>query len=392
MYCSKLKIFFLIFSLFLSVLSCAPKNQTVQNSDPNTLIIAVKSLPSKIKIARLIERKLSRVNERFEMVPDALQSEGFGPFEIIEETPKKIKLKNRHDPALPVSLEFVVFEVIEDDNLRALALKNRQVDVVQNDMWEKLPEPLEESLKQDPHLKFQSTDGSQAVYLAFNLEDPWLSKIEIRKALAYALDPSSFVNYSSTVTPALTLLPPSHWAYEKDVTLYKKEDFKLAQELLKQTLIQDNTSAQNIVDPTRKLTLTLKVASRDMSMARWLAKSLSRLGIELRLDAGHSKQRSQMILMTTPEDPQVLSEPVFLSELYHQTAYDQLSASLSQTSDLPARKEVYSWMQKILSQDLPVIPLWYVKNRIIYRDTIDNVRLRPDGSYEWILDVSKGSE
>lgn len=391
---SKLKIFFLIFLFFLHASACTQHNQISEVAAPDTLVIGVKSLPSKFKISRLIERKLSRLNERFEMVPDALENEGPGPFEIIEQTTSSLKLKNRHDPAMPVRLEFVEFKVIEDDNLRALALKNRKVDAVQNDMQENgsesLPSALENSLRQDSHLKFQSTEGAQTVYIKLNLEDRWISQLEVRQALAYALDPSSFVAYFDRVTPADTLLPLSHWAYEKEVSVYKSENVKRARELVGQALIKAGYKPE---DSTRRLTLQLQLSSREMPVARWMAKCLGKVGIDLHIDSDMSgpQKNYQMFLTTTPEPSWALSEPVFLNELYQQETYQQLTASLAQAADVKSRKEIYSWMQKILSQDLPVIPLWYVKNRIIYQETMDHVRLRPDGSYEWILEVSKRS-
>ncbi|QQR79952.1 MAG: hypothetical protein IPJ69_11495 [Deltaproteobacteria bacterium] len=62
---------------------------------------------------------------------------------------------------------------------------------------------------------------------------------------------------------------------------------------------------------------------------------------------------------------------------------------MNKTLNREERKDIYGWMQKLFSQDLPVIPLWYQKNIVIYSNRIQNVRLRPDGSFEWMMDVTK---
>jgi ABC-type transport system substrate-binding protein len=54
------------------------------------------------------------------------------------------------------------------------------------------------------------------------------------------------------------------------------------------------------------------------------------------------------------------------------------------TADRAAKKELYSKIQKTLSEDLPQIYLWYPANVLVARTTIRNLRIEPSGAWHFI--------
>jgi len=77
-------------------------------------------------------------------------------------------------------------------------------------------------------IKVAEEPGTSLAYIAFNFEDPLLSKRDVRRALAYATDRESIIKYllRGQARLASSLLPPNHWAYDGDVATYNYDSAK----------------------------------------------------------------------------------------------------------------------------------------------------------------------
>ena len=49
-------------------------------------------------------------------------------------------------------------------------------------------------------------------------------------------------------------------------------------------------------------------------------------------------------------------------------------------------------IQKVLSQDLPVIPLWYEDNYAVSSRRVKGLQIRPNGSFEWATAIHKETQ
>ena len=75
------------------------------------------------------------------------------------------------------------------------------------------------ALQREPNLQVERAPGTVLSYLAFNLRDPTLQDVRVRQAIAYAIDRGPLLQYiwRGFAQPALSILPPQSWAYDKDV-------------------------------------------------------------------------------------------------------------------------------------------------------------------------------
>ena len=70
-----------------------------------------------------------------------------------------------------------------------------------------------------PELRIEETGGTEIQYLAFNLRDPLLADVRVRQAIACSIDRDLIIRtlLRGHAQPAVSLLPPSHWAWTGDV-------------------------------------------------------------------------------------------------------------------------------------------------------------------------------
>src|SRR5205823_14906304 len=108
----------------------------------------------------------------------------------------------------------VTFKIVPDDIMQGLELRKGGADLIINDVAPDIVYQLEKdglTLETGPGLDYQ--------YLAFNFRDPILKDIRVRRAIGYAVDRRSIVEYlrRGLATPAIGMLPPTNWAFEPNV-------------------------------------------------------------------------------------------------------------------------------------------------------------------------------
>lgn len=297
----------------------------------------------------------------------------------------------------------VLFRVIPDDNLRVLEIKNRRVDVLQNNV----PPLLLTALKDDAGLVLETTEGVNMTYLGMNLRESPFKNPDVRRAIAMALDIPALIEYrmAKLARPATGLLSPVHWAYDGDVTAYPFDPAK-ARELLDRAGHPDPDGA----GPLPRFTVTYKTSTKKdrIGLARLIARYLKDVGIEARvlpLDWGVffsdvGKGNFQMYSLTWVG----VTEPDMFFEVFHSAkappnglnrggfadpVVDRLTEEGRRLAGPEERKAVYAEVQKILARELPIIPLWYESNYAVFGKNVKGLRLRPNASFEWAAEAYK---
>lgn len=129
----------------------------------------------------------------------------------------------------------ITLEEVRDPTVRVLKLLRGEADLLQGD----LPPELVAYLKQNSEVKVQEIPGANYSYLGFNLQDPTLKNLLVRRAITLAVDRDTIVN-SALVggsRPATAILPPEHWAGNAALTAYPYDPAQ-ARRLLQQAGVQ----------------------------------------------------------------------------------------------------------------------------------------------------------
>jgi peptide/nickel transport system substrate-binding protein len=120
-------------------------------------------------------------------------------------------------------LRRIVARIIPDENTLVTALRTHEIDW----LFEATPNTYKE-LKTMTDVKNILVDNNQYYGMIYNLKQPLLADVRVRKAIAYALDKTALVNNNTfgSASVATEDLPSYMWAYEPDVTRYERDPEK----------------------------------------------------------------------------------------------------------------------------------------------------------------------
>lgn len=285
---------------------------------------------------------------------------------------------------------------VPDPTVRVLKLLRGELDIVQND----LPPELVGYLAQQPDVVVTRGRGANFSYLGFNLQDPDTGRIEVRRAIAHALDRDAIIRHvlGGAARPANALLVPDHWAGHPGLAAYAY-DPERARRLLRDAGYSD----------ARPLALTYKTSSDPfrIRLATIIQSQLADVGIDVTLRSydwgtfyGDIKAgRFQMFSLSwvgikTPD----IFRYVFHSgsappdganrgRFVHARA-DRLIESAEAATAAAEQAGYYRELQELLYAQLPYVPLWYEDHVAATRRAIGGYRLAADGNYDGLETVT----
>ncbi len=158
---------------------------------------------------------------------------GTGPFMVSEWVKEDHLTLTRFDDywgEMP-TLETIIYRVIPDTSAAFLALQAGEIDSLS--MWASpSPDDISTALA-DPNLTVIYNPAFNVGYLGFNWAKDWLQNINVRLAIAHAIDKQAIVDaiYPGDAEPASQFQPPSLWGYNEAIEDYPF-DLALAQEFM----------------------------------------------------------------------------------------------------------------------------------------------------------------
>ena len=324
---------------------------------------------------------------------------GTGAFRFVSQAQDEtvvLKANSDYFDGAPQHVRNVTFRIVPDSIVRALELRKGSADV---EMSSLSPDMIP-VLGKHAELEVSEEPGTNFAYLGVNLEDPILAHKEVRQALAYATDRESLVKYllHGQARPASGILPPNHWAYEENVKKYGYDPAQ-AERLL------DSAGYRRGPGGTR-MHLTLKVST--LEQARLIGAALQdqwkKVGVDLEVRplelatlfsdlAKGNFQLSYSIWIGANNDPDVF-DLVFSSKRippngsnrghYRNSRVDELIGKIRAEMNREKRTELCSEVQKIVAEDLPYIPMWYVDVVSVHRRDMAGVQLTPTGDFDFL--------
>jgi peptide/nickel transport system substrate-binding protein len=127
----------------------------------------------------------------------------------------------------------VVYRVFPDVNTEILALQSGEVDVIAN----ALPPAQVEQLKNSPGISVEEVTGLGYAHMTYNMQNPDLAKVEVRQALAHAVDYDAIrtvvLQGQAVSTGSSPLMPVLSDYYDDSLTEYEFDPDK-ARELMEE--------------------------------------------------------------------------------------------------------------------------------------------------------------
>lgn len=287
----------------------------------------------------------------------------------------------------------LVISFVPDDNARVLKLLRGEVDVTQNS----LSVTKERWLEQNYSDRFDvfEREGVNVSYLAFNMRDPLLSRLEVRQAIAQSINREEIVRHKfmGVCQVAGSLLSPR---LKEGAPQAFKFDPINAERLLDQAGYPRRGRSGTRFE-LRYRTNTVREFIETGLMIR---DQLGRIGIHVVLDvvegaiflASIKKGAFQLYssIWVGISDGSILHRTMRSGEPDNRVAYrnaemdrilDLAAAEPDESKRIPLAQEA----QRLMASELPYFPLWYWKNTAITRKGLTGLSARDlslSGSYE----------
>ncbi len=293
----------------------------------------------------------------------------------------------------------IEFLRIVDPTVRVLKLLRGEVDILQND----LPAELLGYLQRQSGIEVSFGPGSNFAYIGFNLQDPVIRDIRIRRAIACAIDRAAIIKYvlAGAAAPAAALLPPDHWAGNPALAALPY-DPEAARTLL----------AQAGYDAAHPLELDYKTSTDPVRVriATVIQQQLAEVGIRMKLrsydwgtfygDIKAGRFQLYSLSWVGIKTPDIFRYAFHSASLPPEGAnrgwladarVDELIDRAEQGGTLEEQADGYRQVQARLLEVLSYLPLWYEDHVFAARAGIEGYRLAPDGNYDALRDVHRKS-
>jgi peptide/nickel transport system substrate-binding protein len=124
----------------------------------------------------------------------------------------------------------VIFRSIIDNSARLLELQAGSIDLMEFLNPDDVP-----TVKSDPNLQLVLRPSMNVGYLWWNIEKEPFSKLQVRRAIAHAINKRAIVEklFGDIAIPATNMLPPSLWGYNDAVLDYEYDPSKARDYLAK---------------------------------------------------------------------------------------------------------------------------------------------------------------
>lgn len=336
---------------------------------------------------------------------------GAGPFSLRSFAAENVLLdRNEFYKLGPLAtVSHVHIRTVRDGNARNLMLVGGSADFSQN----AVRADLVEFIKRRERVKVASGESAILTYLIVHNEDPVLSDVRVRRALAHAIDRKRIVEakYGGLASLATGLLPTFHWAYESDVPQYGFDRARAAA-LLDEAGYPDPDGPGG--EPRFRLSYKTSASQFRLAVARVIASQLSEVGIAVDVQsfefgtffADVKKGNYQLASMQTS----AISDPDFYYTYFHSAriptpaephlhnrwryrsdALDELVELGRVTMDREKRKKIYAEVQRIFAEDLPIVPLWHEHNIAVMNKSVSGYGLLPNARLGGLAGVAKSA-
>lgn len=320
---------------------------------------------------------------------------GSGSFSLVSADTNEIRLKaNPFNPYAKPKMENVVFKIVREDNTRYLKILKGELDIAQQE----LPPTKVTEIEKKGGFQIFKYPGLSMSYVLVNLRDASLKSKELRQGLSYAINRDEIIRFKleGLAQPATSILSPIN-PFHDGTLIPPKFDLEKAKALIEAAGLKG-----------KELTLKTSNATQAVENARVIANQLEAAGLKIKLQSfewgtfyddvkkGNFQLATMKWVGTT--DPDIYKSAFHSAEvppkgrnrgLYINATLDRLVDQGREIENIGRRRDHYRKIQKIVYDDLPIIPLWYEYEVAVLSAKITGYAPSKNGDYSALTKVEK---
>jgi peptide/nickel transport system substrate-binding protein len=339
---------------------------------------------------------------------------GSGPFQFVrhEDSQKFVDLKafDKYWQGVP-KIKSLRVRTIPDANTLQAELEAGRVDLVSGAA--NITPDAYKYFEQHSALKVEEFPGANIVYLGFNVTEPPLDNVKVRQAIAFAIDREGIVRdlLLGQARVAHSILPAESWAY--DAGQQYPYDPARAKQLLDEAGFRDLDGD----GPSMRLDkpISFKISAGNAAVSQYVGviqNALKAVGIPAEIGSFDTptlidQLNKGQFQMTTLRWIGGNQDPIFLNDLFHSgeiptakrpngrnrqryqnAELDRILSEAKSTLDPSKARELYVQAQKIVSRDLPMLPLWYPEVMLIARKNVSNIKVDASNDFSFLRSVA----
>lgn len=314
---------------------------------------------------------------------------GTGPFRFAGTDFNEIRLQ-----AVTAKTPKLTFKIVRDDQTRFQKIIKGEVDVAQAELP---PEKIQQIVKLNKGLTVIAYPGLTTTYILINFKDPLLAQKGVRQALAQAINRSELIEHKMfrMAQEATSILTPNNPYFLEGL---KNPPFD---PLASESLIT------NLNHTGRSLTLKTSNSPLAIENGRVLAHQMSASGLRINLQSFEwgtfyddvKKGNFQLATMrwVGTVDPDLYRLAFHSKETppgrnrgsFANPNLDRLLDQTTTVKDFKSRQSLFNQIQKIVHEDLAIIPLWYDQQVTVLRPAVKGYKPSPSSDFWPLVEVYK---
>lgn len=289
-------------------------------------------------------------------------------------------------------LDKVIFSIIPDDATAVQALLNGEIDVFEN-----VPTANVEELENSGFIRLALNEYPSPMRIIFNLTEEKVADLAVRKAIATAINREEISTkiFNGVQKPEYNFYPALiEWASNFED---RSPDFNIeeAKRILEEAGYTQDSNGYYVTG----ITIDVFEGNGYPDSAKLMEATLKQAGIELvvqvhEFNAWYEKVGESRDFILEMQGGFMGPDPAAIAKRfgtgvnsnygeYSNAKFDQLCAEAAATGDQAERARLYKEAQKILSEDLPYIPIVAFAGYDANNDNFINLPIDGEGKWGW---------
>lgn len=306
---------------------------------------------------------------------------GTGPFKLKEYRVGSLIRFYRHDQYWqePAKIEQLVFDITPSNTGRLTKLLAKECDVTAYPI-------AHNKISQNKNLILESITALNVGYFGFNVRKPPFDNKLVRQAISYAINKRVLLEtiYKGKAELANSILPNTSWAFDDTIA---EQEFN---PMLAKSLLEVAGYPQGFTMDLWAMPVQRAYNPNAITMAKLIQADLNNIGIKVNIVSYEwntflnrlKRGEHQSFLLgwsADHPDPDNFFSPMLScsaadtgsnTTFWCNQEYDDIIQQALQTNNLNLRKKYYAQAMKIITQEIPLIPIAHSKR---YQARSDNV-------------------